>query len=44
LRIRAVWADAAYFNYAFLGFVHDVLSSFFGTILCGFSFVVPEVQ
>jgi hypothetical protein len=25
LRIRAVWADAAYFNYAFLGFVHDVL-------------------
>ena len=25
LRIRAVWADAAYFNYAFLGFVRDVL-------------------
>lgn len=25
LRIRAVWADAAYFNYAFLGFVHNVL-------------------
>jgi hypothetical protein len=25
LRIRAVWADASYFNYAFLGFVHDVL-------------------
>jgi hypothetical protein len=25
LRIRAVWADAAYFNYAFLGFVHDIL-------------------
>ncbi len=25
LSIRAVWADAAYFNYAFLGFVHNVL-------------------
>jgi hypothetical protein len=25
LRISAVWADAAYFNYAFLGFVHNVL-------------------
>ena len=25
LRIRAVWADAAYFNYAFLGFVRNVL-------------------
>lgn len=25
LRIRAVWADAAYFNYAFLGIVHNVL-------------------
>lgn len=25
LCIRAVWADAAYFNYAFLGFIHDVL-------------------
>lgn len=25
LRIRAVWADAAYFNYAFLGFIHNVL-------------------
>jgi len=25
LVIRAVWADAAYFNYAFLGFVRDVL-------------------
>jgi len=24
-RIRAVWADAAYFNYAFLGFVRDIL-------------------
>jgi hypothetical protein len=25
LSIAAVWADAAYFNYAFLGFVHNVL-------------------
>jgi hypothetical protein len=25
VRIRAVWADAAYFNYAFLGFVRDIL-------------------
>jgi len=25
LRIRAVWADAAYFNYAFLGFIRNVL-------------------
>jgi hypothetical protein len=25
LRIRAVWADAAYFNYSFLDFVHNVL-------------------
>jgi hypothetical protein len=25
LPIHAVWADAAYFNYAFLGFVHNVL-------------------
>lgn len=25
LRIRAVWDDAAYFNYAFLGFVRNVL-------------------
>ena len=24
LRIRIVWADAAYFDYAFLGFIHDV--------------------
>ncbi|MFZ5916712.1 MAG: hypothetical protein ACOYZ7_07260 [Chloroflexota bacterium] len=24
-RIRAVWADAAYFNFAFLGFVRDIL-------------------
>jgi hypothetical protein len=25
LSIAAVWADAAYFNYTFLGFVHNVL-------------------
>jgi len=25
LRIHAVWADAAYFNYAFLGFIRNVL-------------------